>query len=127
MSTVPSPQADGSRQLSAQTLAWLADRSHVRTVVRWVWDTLTELERVGHDPGALGALRVVLLEHQPPTRAGRCPACRRFGWRRMWRRRTFPCGVWMTIHFELLGLFSGDTRTPGTIAAHSRWDGGRRQ
>ncbi|MGH3984797.1 MAG: hypothetical protein ACRDST_19460 [Pseudonocardiaceae bacterium] len=93
MSIEPSPRAEGTRQLSAQTLAWLADRAQVRTVVCWVWDTLTELERVGYDPGALGVLRAVLLDHQPPTRTGRCRACRRFSWRRLWRRRTFPCGV----------------------------------
>lgn len=117
MSTMPSPRASGSRQLSAQTLAWLTDRPHVRTVVRWVWTRLTELERAGHDPGALGALRAVLLDHQPPTRAGRCRACRRFSWRLLWRRCPFPCGVWMTIHVELQGLFSGNcSRTPASHA-----------
>ncbi len=125
MSTVSSPRAEGTRQLSAQTLAWLADRPHVRTVVRWVWDTLTELERVGHDPGAIGALRAVLLDHQPLTRAGRCRACRRHSRRRLWRRRAFPCGVWMTIHFELQGLFTGDTRTPGCGARPRAIEHGR--
>ncbi|MGH3781950.1 MAG: hypothetical protein ACRDRO_15340 [Pseudonocardiaceae bacterium] len=124
---MPSPRAEGTRQLSAQTLAWLAERPAIRTMVRRVWDTLTELERVGHDPGALAALRVVLLAHQPPTRAGRCRACPRFSWRRWWRRPAFPCGVWISTHFQLQGFFNGDTRTPGTVAAHSGCDGGRRQ
>lgn len=125
MSTVPRPRADRRRQLSAQTLTWLAERPPMRPVIRWVWDTLTELERAGHDPGALAALRAILLFHQPPTRAGRCRACPRFSWRRLWRRPAFPCGVWMTTHFELQGFFSRNTHTPRTVAAQSGWDGRR--
>ncbi|MGH8922384.1 MAG: hypothetical protein ACRD0H_29290, partial [Actinomycetes bacterium] len=75
-------------------------------VICSVWDRLAELERDGHDPGALAALRSQLLHHQPPTRAGRCRACRRFTWRRLWRHRPFPCTVWMMTHVELQGLFS---------------------
>lgn len=125
MSLLPRPRTDGYRQLSAQTLAWLAERPPIRTVVRWVWDTLSELERAGHDPGALAALRTILLSHQPPNRAGRCRACPRFSWRRLWRRPPFPCGVWMTTHFELQGFFSDNTRMPETLAARSGWDGRR--
>ena len=79
----------------------------MRTVVRWVWNTLTELERSGHDPGTITALRVILLEHQPSGRTGRCRTCRRRSWRCLWRRRRFPCAVWFTIQLSLQGLFTG--------------------
>jgi hypothetical protein len=64
-----------------------------------VWSRLGELERAGNDPALVGALRAVLLPHQPP-RCGRCPMCpRRWG-----RRRRWPCIVWYRVH---LALFSG--------------------
>jgi hypothetical protein len=63
-----------------------------------VWDELAELERAGYHTGAIDALRAVLLEHQPTTRAGRCHGCRRF----TWRRRRFPCIVWFQIAGALL-------------------------
>jgi hypothetical protein len=78
--------------LSTRTVTWLAQRPHARLVVDSVWDTLTELERAGHHPQLLAALRFVLVHHQP-TPAGRCRACRRGGWRGLWRRRRFPCLV----------------------------------
>ncbi|MGH3755447.1 MAG: hypothetical protein ACRDRP_22680, partial [Pseudonocardiaceae bacterium] len=37
--------------------AWLADQPHARRVIRSVWDTLAELERAGHHPDPLAALR----------------------------------------------------------------------
>ncbi|MGH3992546.1 MAG: hypothetical protein ACRDSN_08775, partial [Pseudonocardiaceae bacterium] len=71
--------------LSTRTLDWLAHRPRDRDLVRSVWDTLTELERAGQQPGLIAALRSVLTHHQP-TPAGRCHTCRR-----AWRRRPFPC------------------------------------
>jgi hypothetical protein len=127
MSAAPRPRAEEPGQLSAQTLAWLAERPAIRMLVRRVWDTLTELERAGHNPGALAALRAILLAHQPPTRSGRCRSCPRLGWRRWWRRPVFPCGVWMTTHFQLQGFFSDNARTPGAVAAHSGRDAGSRE
>jgi hypothetical protein len=115
MSTVPSPRTNEYRQLSTQTLAWLADRSPASTPVRAVWTMLTELERAGDHPGILGALYSILLDHQPVSRRGRCRGCRRFSWRRVWRRRPFPCRVWINTHFELHGFFSGNhARTPAS-------------
>lgn len=87
-------------QLSARTLAGLADRPRARELVRSVWDRLDELERAGHDLGAIAALRSVLVHHQP-TSAGRCPTCRRGTWRHLWRHRPFPCVAWIQVHFEL--------------------------
>jgi hypothetical protein len=49
-------------------------------------DKLTELERAGHHPDSLAALRSVLAEHQ--------------------RRRRFPCIVWHQIHIGLFGVFA---------------------
>lgn len=54
-------------QLSTRTVAWLADRPRARELVGSVWDTLTDLERAGHHPGAIAAVRFVLVHHQPPT------------------------------------------------------------
>lgn len=92
-------------QLSTRTVAWLADRPRARELVGSVWDTLTALEHAGHHPGAIAAVRFVLVHHQPPTPTGRCPHCR-FTWRRLWRRRPWPCVVWRQIHHELLGPFA---------------------
>jgi hypothetical protein len=92
-------------QLSTRTVAWLADRPRARELVGSVWDTLTDLEHAGHHPGAIAALRFVLVHHQPPTPTGRCPHCR-FTWHRLWRRRPWPCVVWRQIHHELLGPFA---------------------
>lgn len=87
-------------QLSARALAWLADQPRARELVCSVSDRLAELERAGHDPGAIAALRSILMHHQP-TSAGRCPTCRRGTWRHLWRHRPFPCVAWMQVHFEL--------------------------
>jgi len=100
--TTPIPRMDDTLQLSARTLAWLAQRPPARTLVDSVWDTLAELERAGHPPRLLAALRFVLVHHEP-TPAGRCRACRRVSWRGLWRRRRFPCVVWRQIRGELLG------------------------
>jgi hypothetical protein len=115
-STTPIPRLDVTLQLSARTVAWLADRPRARELVGSVWDKLAELERAGHHPGAIAALRFVLIHHQPPSPTGRCRSCRRFTWRRLWRRRSFPCMVWRQVRGELLGpLASGDhPRTPDT-------------
>jgi len=110
-STTPMPTADATRQLSTQTLNWLANHPHARRIVRSVWDKLTELERSGQHPEAIDALRRVLTHHQP-TAAGRCRACRRW----TGRRRRFPCIVWHQIHGELLGGFASGScqRQPTT-------------
>ncbi|MGH3945891.1 MAG: hypothetical protein ACRDSI_12720 [Pseudonocardiaceae bacterium] len=100
--TMPIPKVDATLQLSARTLNWLVQRPHARLVVDSVWDALAELQRTGHDPRLLAALRFVLIHHQP-TPLGRCRACRRMRWRGLWRRRRFPCLVWRQIGGELLG------------------------
>ncbi len=102
VTTTPMPSADATLELSARTVAWLAQRPPARALVDSVWDTLTELERAGHHPRLLAALRFVLVHHAP-ARAGRCRACRRVTWRGLWRRRRFPCVVWRQIRGELLG------------------------
>jgi hypothetical protein len=94
------PGMDVALRLSPRTLAWLADHPPVRKFAHSVWDRLTELERAGHRPGTIDALRQVLADHGPSS-TGRCRACRR----RKWRRRRFPCIVWHKIGGELLGLF----------------------
>lgn len=99
--SVPKPKA--GMTLSARTVAWLAEHPDAQAVVSSVWTTLTELERAGQHPGTLAALRFVLIHHQPPTRTGCCPRCRRLTWRQLWRRRRFPCVVWRQIRGELLG------------------------
>jgi hypothetical protein len=96
---------DAALHLSARTLAWLADHPHARRFARSAWDKLTELERAGHRPDTIDALRRVLADHRP-TPAGRCRSCRR--WR--WRRRRFPCIVWHELHGDLLGLFPWGSR-----------------
>lgn len=92
------PEVGAARRLSPQTATWLAERPHAEALVRSVWDRLAELEQASHQPGAIGALRRVLIDHQP-TAAGRCRTCRR----RTWRRRRFPCVVWHQIRGNLLG------------------------
>lgn len=99
-STTPIPRVDVTLQLSTRTLVWLADQPHARQVVRSVWEKLAELERAGYHPGAIAALRRVLIRHQP-TLTGRCRTCRRF----TWCRRAFPCIVWHQVRGELLGFF----------------------
>jgi hypothetical protein len=79
--------------------ARLAEHPDAREMVSSVWTTLTALEKAGQHPGILAALRFVLIHHQPPSRTGRCPACRRH----LWRRRRFPCVVWRQVRGELLG------------------------
>ncbi|MGH3755915.1 MAG: hypothetical protein ACRDRP_25195 [Pseudonocardiaceae bacterium] len=90
---------DVALKLPARTLAWLAEHPPARKFARSVWDKLTELERAGHRPGTIQALRQVLADHGP-TAAGRCRACRR----RRWRRRRFPCIVWHEIAGQLPGM-----------------------
>jgi len=106
-STTPTPGVDTELHLSTRTMAWLANHPHARRLVRSVWDKLTALERSGQYPGALDALRRVLIQHQP-TAAGRCRTCARV----TWRRPAFPCTVWHQIRFDLLGLFAGADRQP---------------
>jgi hypothetical protein len=108
--TTPHPQPPPDTRLSALTLTWLASHPNAHEVVSSVWNTLTELERAGHHPGTIAAFRFVLIHHQPPTRTGRCPTCRRYTWRQLWRRRPFPCTLWRQIRGELLGHL--------TIASH---------
>lgn len=42
-----------------------------------VWTMIIALEREGHHPGTLAALRFVPIHRQPPTQTGCCPPCRR--------------------------------------------------
>jgi len=97
---ITTPRVDVTVHLSARTVAWLAGHSQTRRLVGSVWDMLAELERAGHHPRPIAALRRVLAHHQP-TAAGRCRTCRRWGW----RRPSFPCVVWHQIRGELLGQF----------------------
>jgi hypothetical protein len=109
MPTPPIPRRQDGPGLSAQTLAWLAERPTpaARTLVYRVWSTLTELERSGRhlNPQQLSALLVQLLEHQPSPHTGRCHACPRHSWRHSWRRRwqrpRFPCQVWIITDLRL--------------------------
>ncbi|MGH3872537.1 MAG: hypothetical protein ACRDSR_13695 [Pseudonocardiaceae bacterium] len=98
----PRPVGGAMPHLPTRTRDWLAEHPRARNVVHSVWDRLTELQRAGHDPGALDALRSVLSHHQP-TPAGRCRTCPRV----TGRRRPFPCIVWHQIRIQLLGLFAG--------------------
>jgi hypothetical protein len=114
-SPTPIPRMELTQQLSAQTMAWLADRPHTRTLVRSVWSTFTEWERVpGQGPGVIAALRFILIDHQPLTRTGRCRTCPRF-----------PCRVWFTLGPGMQGLVTSNngrhrkpdmTQPPGTGA-----------
>ena len=124
MATTPSPAMEQAPWLSTRTLAWLAQHPPARLVINSVWDTLAQLERAGHHPRLVAALRFVLIHHQP-TRAGRCRACRRVSWRGLWRRRRFPCLVWRQIrgellgHLTLVGLHRLQTDSGGTRASHN--------
>ncbi|MGH3709120.1 MAG: hypothetical protein ACRDRQ_13695 [Pseudonocardiaceae bacterium] len=102
-------------QLPDRTVSWLAGHAHTpaRTVVRSVWDKLAELERAGHHPDPIAALRSMLTAHQP-TSAGRCRTCRRSTWRRGWRRRAFPCTVWHQARCQLLGVLANSEHQPPT-------------
>lgn len=88
---------------SARTVSWLEAHPDAREMVCSVWTTLAALEEAGQHPGILAALRFVLIHHQPLSPTGCCPACRRHSWRRLWRRRRFPCVVWRQVRGELLG------------------------
>jgi hypothetical protein len=102
MSATISPPPAGLTP-SDRTVSWLAEHPDARELVSSVWTMLTALEWAGQHPGTLAALRFVLIHHQPPTRTGSCPACRRHSWRHLWRRRRFPCVVWRQVRGELLG------------------------
>jgi hypothetical protein len=120
------PRMEVTQQLSTQTMAWLADRPHTRTLVRSVWSQLTEWERApGQDPGVIAALRFILIDHQPLTRTGRCRTCPRFSWQRWWRRRRVLRWVWFTLDLETQRLVASNngrhrkpnmTQLPGTGA-----------
>ncbi|MGH3809608.1 MAG: hypothetical protein ACRDRU_23885, partial [Pseudonocardiaceae bacterium] len=56
-STAEMPGMDAALHLSTRTLAWLADHPPARKFARSVWDKLTELERGGHRPSTIHALR----------------------------------------------------------------------
>jgi hypothetical protein len=99
VATTAMPGMDAALNLSTRTVAWLAEHPPARKFARSVWDKLTELERAGHRPDTIHALRQVLADHRP-TAAGRCRACRR--WK--WRRRRFPCIVWHEIGSKLPGM-----------------------
>lgn len=86
--------------LSAATWLRIASDPLAARLVRQVWSRLAELERAGHDPGALAALRYELARHQP-TRRGTCRACGRRPWPVM-RRRRWPCVTWIGVRTELL-------------------------
>ncbi|MGH4007428.1 MAG: hypothetical protein ACRDTH_04545 [Pseudonocardiaceae bacterium] len=104
-STTPMARVDTPLRLPTRTVAWLVDHPQARRFVGSVWGELAELERSGHHPRTIDALRRVLIRHQP-TSAGRCCTCRRV----TGRRRPFPCIVWHQIRFDLLGLFAGTGR-----------------
>ncbi|HKR49731.1 MAG TPA: hypothetical protein VJT72_09170 [Pseudonocardiaceae bacterium] len=69
VATTPTPTADVTlRHLPARTRVWLAQRPHAGAVVDSVWNTLAELDRAGHPPSLLAALRFVLVHHEPNER-----------------------------------------------------------
>ncbi|MGH3695625.1 MAG: hypothetical protein ACRDRX_16830 [Pseudonocardiaceae bacterium] len=123
--TTPLPTRHATRSLSTRTRNRLAPRPPLRLVVDSMWDTLAELERAGHHPRLLAAVRYVLLHHEPST-AGRCRAWRRVSWRGLWRRRRFPCLGWRQIRGELLGhlcLGGGQHRREPVISVPDREEG----
>lgn len=103
------PKMELTQQLLAQTMAWLADRPHTRTVIRSTWGY-----GAGQGPGVIAALRFILIDHQPLTPTGRCRTCPHV-----------PCRVWFTLDLETQGLVTSDngqhrkpdmTQPPGTGA-----------
>lgn len=106
VSSPMAPGVDVSIRLSAETWERIEEWPWARDLVESVWARLDTLERDGHDPGTVAALRFVL-EHHQPTSTGRCRACRPGGCQHLWRRRPWPCTVWMQIHYELVGSFAG--------------------
>lgn len=98
----PSPAEDVTLQLSTRTWSLLINRPHEQELVHSVWERLEELERSGYDAGGMAALRFVLVHHQPSA-SRRCRACRRWGWQRLWQRRSWPCVIWSQVHYELVG------------------------
>lgn len=95
------PRMELTQQLSTQTMAWLADQPHTRTLIRSMWSTPTEWERAGQDPGMIATLRFILIDHQPLTRTGRCRTCPRF-----------PCRVWFTLDLVMQGLVTSNGQHP---------------
>lgn len=95
-------------QLSPRTWQRLANRPRERELVNAVWDRLAKLESLDgeHHLELVAALRFVLAHHQPDDE-GRCGACRRRSARHLWRRRSWPCVVWLQVHYELIGPFAG--------------------
>jgi hypothetical protein len=91
-----------SRDLPETTQRAIADLPRHGNPVRLVWARLADLEQTGQDASLIAALRMLLLQHQPP-RYGRCRACPRTTWRTLWRRPRWPCLVWRRVHFALLG------------------------
>jgi hypothetical protein len=89
-------------RLSETTVRWLDGLPRHGNPVGAVWNRLAELEDAGQDHRLITALRTVLVRHQPP-RYGRCPACPRATWRKLWRHPPWPCVVWGRVHFALLG------------------------
>lgn len=89
-------------QLSETTVRWLERLPRHGNPVGAVWERLRELETKGQDARLIAALRLVLVRHQPPH-YGRCTACPRQPWRKLWRRPPWPCVVWRRVHFALLG------------------------
>lgn len=56
--TTPTSRA-ATPQLSARTMAWLAEHPRARTLAESVWDTLAEPQRADQHPGVIAALRFV--------------------------------------------------------------------
>lgn len=101
-------KVDVTLQLPTKTWQRLASRPRERELVTAVWGRLEELDNIAgeHHLEVVAALRFVLVHHQPTT-AGRCSACRRKSARHLWRRRPWPCAVWIQVHYELIGPFAG--------------------
>ncbi|MGH3974485.1 MAG: hypothetical protein ACRDS9_14335, partial [Pseudonocardiaceae bacterium] len=90
--------------LGLSEVTWQRIRADPRAarLVKPVWSRLDELERAGHDPGALAALRYTLTLHQP-THRGTCRFCRWRSWPIGWWRRRWPCATWIQVRAELFG------------------------